>query len=75
MRRLAAWFGITDPETPTRDELAGRVQDLEQRVDHLTALIEHPTWPEDYRRARATEAFNRLTDGGPRPRRENRDGA
>lgn len=66
LHRLAAWFGLTDPETPTRDELAHRIQDLEARVDHLTALIEHPTWPETYRHTRARQAVDRLTDGGRR---------
>jgi len=47
----------------TVDELRARIDELERQVAHLTALIEHPTWPEDYRHRRARQAVDRLTDG------------
>ena len=58
--------------TPTRTELADRIDQLEHQIAHLTALVEHPTWPEPYRHQRAKQAVDRLTDSGPRPRRTER---
>lgn len=42
-------------------DLAHHVEALQAQVDELTHMIEHPTWPEPYRRRRAAEAVDRLT--------------